>query len=114
MIKQRIGLMSGAALALLAATTPVPASAASPAGAAGSAPVAWVANQNARTPFKGLVTPIDTATNKVIRKIPVPGNAIAVALAPDGETAWVALNAVRPGGQGAVIPVSTSTYRVGK
>jgi YVTN family beta-propeller protein len=113
MVTRSIGLACGAALALIAAIMPGSASMASPVGA-GSAPVAWVVNQDVRSAVKGSVTPIDTATNKVIKKIPVPGNAIAVALTPDGRTAWVALNAARPGGRGAVIPVSTSTYHVGK
>jgi YVTN family beta-propeller protein len=112
MVKRSIGLTCGAALALIAAIMPGSASMASPMGA-GSAPVAWVVNE-ANSPFMGSVTPIDSATNKIIKKIPVPGNAIAVALTPDGGTAWVALNASRPGGHGEVVPVSTSTYHVGK
>jgi DNA-binding beta-propeller fold protein YncE len=79
-----------------------------------SAPVAWVVNQSVRSVRKGSVTPIDTATNTVIKNIPVSRNAIAVALAPDGKTAYVALNALCEGCRGAVVPVSTSTYRVGK
>jgi YVTN family beta-propeller protein len=83
--------------------------------AAASAPVAWVVNQSVRSARKGSVTPIDTATNTVITKIPVSLNAIDVAITPDGKTAYVALNSLnRPGSRGSVIPVSTSTYHVGK
>ena len=113
MIKRTIGPVCGAAVALIAAIMPGSASVASP-KAPGSAPVAWVVSQSVPSATKGLVTPFNTATNKVIRRIPVSRNAIAVALAPDGKTAWVALNADRLGGRGQVIPVSTSTYQVGK
>ena len=113
MIKYGIRPASAAALALIPATMAGPASMASP-QAPGAAPVAWVVNQSVRSATKGSVTPIDTATNAVITKIPARRNAIAVALAPDGKTAWVALNADRLGGIGQVIPVSTSTYQVGK
>src|SRR5215472_4241994 len=113
MIKLGIRLASAAALALIPATMAGPASMASP-EAPGSAPVAWVVNQSVRSATKGSVTPIDTATNAVIRKIPVSRNAIAVTLSPGGRTAWVALNAVRLDGHGEVVPVSTSTYHVGK
>src|SRR5215469_146998 len=126
MIKNGIGIAAGVALVSLAATMQGPASMASQgraggatrpaarAAAAGSAPVAWVVNQSVRSPNIGSVTPLNTATNRVIRKIPVSRNAIAVALTPDGTRAYVALNAVHPGGRGLVVPVSTSTYRVGK
>ena len=126
MIKNGIGIAAGVALVSLAATMPGPASAASQvraggaastaarAAATGSAPVAWVVNQSLHSPSIGSVTPIDTATNTVTRKIPVSRNAIAVALTPGGKTAYAALNAVRPAGRGSVVPVSTSTYRVGK
>jgi YVTN family beta-propeller protein len=114
MIKHGIRLAPAAALALLPAIMAGPATEASPAPAGGAAPVAWVVNQSLLSATKGSVTPIDTATNRVIKKIPVPGNAIAVALAPDGRTAWVALDAARPGGHGEVVPVSTSDYHVGK
>ena len=112
MIKHGIRLAWAAALALIPATLAGPVSMASP-QARGSAPVAWVVNQSEGGPVNGSVTPIDTATNTVIKKIPVSRNAIAVALAPGGGTAWVALNADRLGGRGRVIPVSTSTYDVG-
>ena len=116
MIKRGVGLASGVALALAAATMPGPAGLASAVQGvpAVSTPVAWVANQSVRSATKGSVTTIDTATNMVIKNIPLSRNALAVALAPDGKTAYVALNATRLGGRGAVVPVSTSTYRVGK
>jgi hyaluronoglucosaminidase len=123
-IKFGIGVASGVVLALAAATGTGSASTASSVqasgtahrtarAAAGSAPVAWVVNQSLSSVTKGSVTPIDTATNTVIKNIPVSRNAIAVALAPDGKTAYVALNALCEGCRGAVVPVSTSTYRVG-
>jgi YVTN family beta-propeller protein len=118
MIKHGIGLISGVALALAAVTLPGPASMASPAqgAAAASAPVAWVVNRSVHSATKGSVAPIDTATNKVIKTIPVPLNAITVALAPDGRTAYVGLDANlgRPGAHGFVIPVNTTTYQKGK
>jgi YVTN family beta-propeller protein len=113
MIKHGIRLAWAAALALIPATLAGPVSMASP-QARGSAPVAWVVNQSEGGPVNGSVTPIDTATNAVIKKIPVSRNAIAVTLAPDGRTAWVALNADRPGQRRLVVPVSTSTYQVGR
>jgi YVTN family beta-propeller protein len=124
MIKFGIGVASVVVLALAAVTGPVSAGTARPvqvsggahrAGrtAAGSAPVAWVVSQSVSSATKGSVTPIDTATNAVLKNIPVSGNAIDVVLAPDGKTAYVALNAPCPGCRGSVIPVSTSTYRVG-
>lgn len=99
MIKYGIGIASGMALALVAAIGPGSASLASPdrpggatrpaarGGAPAAAPVAWVANQSVRSARKGSVTPIDTATNAIIKKIPVSRNAIGVALTPDGKTA---------------------------
>jgi hypothetical protein len=66
MIIRSIGLVCGAALALIPATLAGPASMASP-KAPGSAPAAWVVNQSVLSAAKGSVTPIDTATNKVIR-----------------------------------------------
>jgi YVTN family beta-propeller protein len=126
MIKYSIGVASVVALALLAAILPGSVSLASPARPGGAthqatrgaapavAPVAWVANQSVPDPRKGSVTPIDTATNAIIKKIPVSLNAIDVALTPDGKTAYIALNSPRPGGHGAVVPVSTGTYKVGK
>jgi YVTN family beta-propeller protein len=125
MIKYGIGLASGVALALAAAAGPSSASMGSPvpvsgiahpaAQAAGrSAAVAWVVNQSPRSLTKGSVTPVDTATNTVIKTIPISGNPIDVVLAPDGKTAYVALQSANgPSLQGSVIPVSTSTYRVG-
>jgi YVTN family beta-propeller protein len=119
-IKYGIGLASGVVLALAAAAGPSSASMASPVRvngtahrAAQAAAVAWVVNQSVVSLTKGSVTPIDTATNTVIKTVPVSRNAIAVALAPDGKTAYVALNLDSPDGTGSVIPVSTSTYRVG-
>jgi YVTN family beta-propeller protein len=115
MLKQGIGVASVVALALVAVTVPGRASVASPAQGVAAAPVAWVVNQSVRSARKGSVTPIDTATNTVITKIPVSRNAIDVAVTPDGKTAYVALNSLnRPGSRGSVIPVSTSTYHVGK
>lgn len=101
MIKYGIGIASGVVLVLAAVAGPGSASTASPVqvsgtahrAAAGSAPVAWVVNQSVHSATKGSVTPIDTATNKVIKTIPVPLNAIAVAPAPDGKTAYVGLDA---------------------
>jgi YVTN family beta-propeller protein len=124
MIRFGIGVASVGVLALAAVTGPVSASTAASVqvggsahravrAAAGSAPVAWVVSQSVSSATKGSVTPIDTATNTVLKTIPVSGNAIDVALAPDGRTAYVALNARCPGCRGSVIPVSTSTYRVG-
>jgi YVTN family beta-propeller protein len=125
MIKYSVGLASGLALALAAAAGPSSASMASPvllngtahraAQAAGrSAAVAWVVNQSVPSLTKGSVTPIDTATNTVIKTIPISGNPLEVTLAPDGKTAYVALQSVNGSSlQGSVIPVSTSTYRVG-
>jgi YVTN family beta-propeller protein len=124
MIRFGVGVASGLALALAAAAGPVSASTASSAqvsgtahqaaqAAAGSAPVAWVVNESLSSLKKGSVTPIDTATNSVLKTIPVPGNAIDVVLAPDGKTAYVALNLTCPACRGSVVPVSTSTYRVG-
>jgi YVTN family beta-propeller protein len=123
-IKFGIGVAAGVALALAAATGPTSASTASwvqasgtphraARDAAGSAAVAWVVNQSVSSVTKGSVTPIDTATNTVLKTIPVSRNAIAVTLTPDGKTAYVALNALCPGCRGLVVPVSTSTYRVG-
>jgi DNA-binding beta-propeller fold protein YncE len=98
MTKQRVVLASLVALALAAVTMPGQASMASPVqGVAASAPVAWVVNQSVSSPTKGSVTPVNTATNTVIKNIPVPLNAIAVAITPDGKTAYVALNAPCPG-----------------
>jgi YVTN family beta-propeller protein len=129
MIKHGIGLIgmaSAAALALAAAAGPSSASTASPvrvngaahrtAQAAGrSAAVAWVVNQSLPSLTKGSVTPIDTATNTVIKTIPITGNPLDVALGPDGKTAYVASQSASASGslQGSVIPVSTSTYRAG-
>jgi YVTN family beta-propeller protein len=123
-IRFGVGVASGVALALAAAAGPVSAGTASSAQASGaahragqaapgSAPVAWVVNQSVTSLTKGSVTPIDTATNTVVKTIPVPGNAIDVVLAPDGKTAYVALNLTCPSCRGSVVPVSTSTYRVG-
>src|SRR5215472_4653399 len=117
MIKHGIRLASATALALTAAIMAGPASVARPAAAGparvtASAPVAWVVSQSVPSATKGLVTPFNTATNKVIRKIPVSRNAIAVTLAPDGRTAWVALNAVRPCGEGELAPMTTGTDHV--
>jgi YVTN family beta-propeller protein len=119
-IKYGIGLAAGVALALAAAAGPSSASMASPVQVTGTAhraaraaAVAWVVNESVVSLTKGSVTPIDTATNTVIKTIPVSRNAIAVTLAPDGKTAYVALNLNSPSGTGSVIPVSTSTYRVG-
>ena len=127
MIKYGIGIVSGVVLVLAAVAGPGSASMASPVQvrgtahravrtAAGSAPVAWVVNQSVHSATKGSVTPIDTATNKVIKTIPVPLNAIAVAPAPDGKTAYVGLDAnlVRPGAHGFVIPVNATTFQKGK
>ena len=119
MIKFGVGAVSAGALALAAAGSASAASSAQATGsthravraATGSAPVAWVTNQSAT---KGSVTPINTATNKVIKNIPVSGTAIAVAITPDEKTAYVALDAPCPGCRGSVVPVSTSTYQVGK
>ena len=115
MSKYGIGLASGLALAITAATLPGPASRASTArgAAVASASVAWVVNQSLRSAKTGSVTPIDTATNTVIKNIPVSRNALTVAITPDSKTAYVALNAAGLGGRGLVIPVSTSTYQVG-
>jgi YVTN family beta-propeller protein len=120
-IKYGVGAASAVALALAAAAGPGSASMASRVQVSGTvhraaraATVAWVVNQSVRTAAKGSVTPIDTATNTVIKNIPVSRNTTAVAITPDGKTAYVALNALRPGGRGAVIPVSTSTYRAGR
>lgn len=126
MTKYGIGLASGLALALAAAAGPSSASMASPvqvngtahraAPASGrSAAVAWVVNQSVPSLRKGSVTPVDTATNTVIKSIPISGNPLAVALAPDGKTAYVAVQSVNGTGspRGSVIPVSASTYRVG-
>jgi YVTN family beta-propeller protein len=123
-IRFGVGAASGVALALAAAAGPVSASTASSVqvsgtahragqAAPGSAPIAWVVNQSVSSLAKGSVTPIDTATNTVLKTIPVSGNAIDVVLTPDGKTAYVALNARCPGCHGSVVPVSTSTYRVG-
>ena len=127
MIKYGTGVASGVALVLATVAGPGSASMASPVqaggtahraarAAAGCAPVAWVVNQSVHSATKGSVTPIDTATNKVIKTIPVPLNAITVALAPDGKTAYAGLDANlgRPGAHGFVIPVNTTTYQKGK
>jgi YVTN family beta-propeller protein len=125
MIRYGIGAVPVLALALAAVTgpgfgqgtassVPVSGTAHRAAGAAAiSAPVAWVVNQSA-TGTKGSVTPIDTATNKVIKTVPVSPPAVDVAITPDGKTAYVALNAPCPGCRGSVIPISTRTYQVGK
>ncbi len=123
MIKYGVGVASGVALVLAAVAGPGSAATASPVrvtgpthraarAAAGSAPVAWVVNRSVHSAVKGTVTPIDTATNKVIKTIPVSFNATGVALAPDGETAYVALFDARAL-HGFVIPVNTTTYRKG-
>lgn len=122
MIRYRLGAALALALVLAAAAGPGSASAASSdqmsatahgadRAATGSAPVAWVVNQGVST---GSVTPINTATNKVIKTIPVSPPALDVVITPDGKTAFVSLNAPCPGCRGSVVPVSTSTYRVGK
>lgn len=111
----------GVALAVAAVAWPGSASMASPVqvngtahradrAAAGPTPVAWVVNQSVTSAAKGSVTPIDTATNKVIKTIPVSANAIAVALAPDGKAAYVGLvkgQAIH----GFVLPMNATTYR---
>ena len=98
MITRGVGLASGVALVLAAVTMPGPAGMASPAQGvtAASAPVAWVVNSSVRSATRESVTPIDTATNTVIKTIPVSLNADAVALTPDGKTAYVALNPASP------------------
>jgi DNA-binding beta-propeller fold protein YncE len=122
MIRIGIGAVTVLVLALAAVTGPDLASMANSVQVSGiapradrttavSAPVAWVVNQSVST---GSVTPIDTATNKVIKKIPVSQTAIDVAITPGGKIAYVALDAPCPGCRGSVIPVSTSTYQVGK
>ena len=124
MIKYGMGVASGVTLALAAVAWPGSASMASPVhvtrsahraaqAAAGSAPVAWVVNQSVHRATKGSVTPIGTATNTVIKNIPVPFNATGVALAPDGKIAYVAVFDARAF-HGLVIPVNTTTYQKGK
>ena len=124
MIKYGVGVASGVTLVLAAVAGPGSASMASPVhvtgsahqagrAAAGSAPVAWVVNQSVHSATKGSVTPIDTATNTVIKNIPVPFDATGVALAPDGKIAYVAVFDARAF-HGFVIAVHTTTYQKGK
>jgi YVTN family beta-propeller protein len=115
MIRRGIGFAS-LAPALFAVMTSGPASMASPARSmtAASAPVAWVVNESV-TSAKGSATPIDTATNTIIRKITIPLPPLDVVITPDGTTAYVSTDGPGLGGsKGYVYPVSTATGTLGK
>lgn len=58
--------------------------------------------------FQGTVTPVNTATNKALKAIPVGGLPFAIAITPDGKTVYVS----SPGS--GVTPVSTATSKAGK
>ena len=114
MIRRGIGFVS-MALILAAVTVTGPASMASPAQGmtAASAPVAWVVNEG-RTSLKGSVTPIDTATNTIVRKITIPLPPLDVVITPGGRTAYVSTDGSGAGRRGYVYPVNTATGKVGK
>jgi YVTN family beta-propeller protein len=69
-----------------------------PAGASGSAPIAYVANINKQ------VVPVDTSTNTAGSPIAVGSNPWEIAITPDGTTAYVA-----NGGDNTVTPIDTAT-----
>jgi YVTN family beta-propeller protein len=87
------------------ALVPAPAGVTSAAtGQGASPPTAWVANYGSAT-----VTPVNLATRKAGKAIPVGADPAAVAVTPDGRTVYVADE-----GAGTVTPINTATRRPGR
>jgi len=70
----------------------------------GSPPTAWVANYGSAT-----VTPVNLASRRAGKAIPVGADPAAVAVTPDGRTVYVANE-----GSGTVTPIDTATRRPGR
>jgi YVTN family beta-propeller protein len=85
-----------------------PASAARGAGAAARPVIAYVTGLVAG-PGPGIVTPIQTATNKALPAVSVGPDPVAIAITPDGRTAYAVSDGPATGGSATVTPIQTAT-----
>jgi DNA-binding beta-propeller fold protein YncE len=105
-----------AATGVFGNTASAPRTAATP--SAPKVPAAPTGSAYVITSGAGTVTPIDLATNTAGKPIPVSGEPIAMAVAPDGKTAYVASGATNSGREPTmaqtVTPIDLTTSTPGK